>query len=729
MTNLNPLELERLKSLLSGQALTLGEKISTLDMLRFRLPGFFSNLKPELTEENLKDNNFLIKYLTNPYNRNKIKNALRQELSLSTTQQIELEQSLEEPTATEIVSGQPGEQAATAEQPLPAGPATGAPIGGMPGLPSAPRISFGSRRVYNAPHTPKPPPPKSELVVANKSGVIQEAPSGAKLVTATSSGAIKEAPPKQIFTANERGVVTGVRNIKPPSSPSWLKTFGSNSQIFFKRNLGKVWDGLKGIGSGLGRGLAGGIGGGLETAAPSLGRMGHGLANGLQRISAPGGIGGGGIGTGLSKSSNKLALGLIGALLFMVLIGGLLGGLTGTTPPGQAGPLPPGGGGDISNCKFTRGGDSVKELTYKSPLLLGYIQEASTLTSIPSVVLAAFIRVETPSTVTKNDDEIRNLSSVANCPRSETGALGVMQLQPQGTKGHDVGAITNGARLIGKSYDQLTEEDYCDVRKNVIMGAGFILKKMSYTTKDYPSYGDGTKWDSTWTNNRTAIEKLVNGYYGCLVYGGPDPQKCEGPFNYADDVWTSIQNCQVNTVPPGPVLSTILAWDQKIVDGLEAGIWGLFNKLATAITNGTYSTGIWYGADEPTVYWCTYSIIDSYNLAGISGLSKGAHAAVITMRQFWSQSSGLGYKYLDYRTDNTLLKSAQPGYAIFMEAVPGSYTGHEHVALMKIISFDDRGNGVIETNDSNSGQKSNRYPVVGWSITNTPYTVTGFGGI
>lgn len=229
------------------------------------------------------------------------------------------------------------------------------------------------------------------------------------------------------------------------------------------------------------------------------------------------------------------------------------------TSIGEAAPLPPGYiGGEIASCKFTRSGDSIKELTYQSPLLLSYIQEASNLTNIPPVVLAAFIRVETPSTVTKNDNEIKNLSTEAACPKSETGALGVMQLQPEGTKGNDADAITNGAKLIGKEYSQLTKADYCDVRKNIIMGAGFILKKMTYKTKAYPkTYGDGTKWDTAWTNEKEAIDKLVSSYYGCLRYGSPDDvniscNDTRRKYSYGNDVWNSIQSCKVTAPQQTP---------------------------------------------------------------------------------------------------------------------------------------------------------------------------------
>lgn len=187
------------------------------------------------------------------------------------------------------------------------------------------------------------------------------------------------------------------------------------------------------------------------------------------------------------------------------------------------------------------------------------------------------------------------------------------------------------------------------------------------------------------------------------------------------------QKPNINTTGALPPLE----WDQKIVDSLGKGSNGLYSKLPINITNGAHSTGVWLGSDSSTIYWCTFSIVDSYNLASISGLSKNLHAAVVTMRQFWkgSQAASLGYKYLDYQSNNDLLRLAQPGYAIFMESASGVHTGFEHAAMLKVISIDVRGNGFVDTNDSNSHLKTNHYPVVEWSIKNTPYAVRGLGGI
>lgn len=191
--------------------------------------------------------------------------------------------------------------------------------------------------------------------------------------------------------------------------------------------------------------------------------------------------------------------------------------------------------GNISQCRFTRSDQNPREASFKSPLLMSYMEEASKLTEIPLVVLAAFMRVESPSSVNYTDEQVQNYQ----CAKSITGALGIMQIQPVGTKGHDDPAVANGAKLLGIDYNSLTEADYCDVRKSIIMGAGFILKKMSYL-----GFGDGTKWKPEWNRDQDAIYALAKSYYGCINYGGSDPLKCEGPYNYGQDVFNSIISCQ-----------------------------------------------------------------------------------------------------------------------------------------------------------------------------------------
>lgn len=441
-------------------------------------------------------------------------------------------------------------QAATGTAQAPAGEPAGAMAGGLPfGIPTA--GSYGSGRgVIKPPSPPQPKPetPKSELVTANKSGVVVEKPeTPSKLYIADKSGRVvgektigSEAakPPAQskLYVANKSGVITGERNIKLPSrfNFSSFKNVGSRAGIFFKKYSGRIAGGLGQIAKGLGRGIAGP---GLTGAYNLLGKAGTGSINAFANLSNQAA----GRGAFVKGSSKKLALAFLGALFLFVFGAGLLGGITGTTPVGETSPI----GTDLISCKFTRGDKNPKEASFKSSTLLGYIQQASQLSTIPPVVLASFIRVESPDSSNMSDSQIVNYS--ASCAKSPTGALGIMQIQPPGTtsaRGDPASCddcIDAGAKLVGKTASTMTAQDYCDPRTNIIVGAGWILKKMSKL-----GYGDGTKWNPEWTNNRTAIEALVNTYYGDVLY----PNVNSGPFNYADDVSASIQNCQLQTAPP-----------------------------------------------------------------------------------------------------------------------------------------------------------------------------------
>lgn len=190
---------------------------------------------------------------------------------------------------------------------------------------------------------------------------------------------------------------------------------------------------------------------------------------------------------------------------------------------------------------------------------------------------------------------------------------------------------------------------------------------------------------------------------------------------------------QTVITPPGDSskLAGIVSWDEKIVNSLEQGLWGYFNRKSTEDTNGNYSTGTWPSTNGGNLYWCTYSIVDAYRLAGVDGLSKSAHAAVVNMQQFWATKgvTEFGFKYLDYYDSSTSIKSLSPGFAMFMERSPGQFTGSEHVNLIKEVIIDDQGNGYFITLDSNSSSKTRKYTVAGFKVLNTIYPVVGFGGV
>lgn len=188
-----------------------------------------------------------------------------------------------------------------------------------------------------------------------------------------------------------------------------------------------------------------------------------------------------------------------------------------------------------------------------------------------------------------------------------------------------------------------------------------------------------------------------------------------------------------NTSPPQDT-TDVLAWDAKINASLELGyVYGTpyYQRMVQTITNGSYTAIKRQGLVENTapqgLYWCTNSIIDSYNLSGKNGLGDGQQA-VVSMVAFWNSHGG--YTYYDYLngSHSSVLKVVQPGFAIFFESSPGVHTGQEHVAMVKSIQVDSNGNGSIQTYDSNSPVRVSHYPVIGWSVKNTPYLLVGFGG-
>lgn len=264
-------------------------------------------------------------------------------------------------------------------------------------------------------------------------------------------------------------------------------------------------------------------------------------------------------------------------LLFLLFMMGMLIFLTG------AGPIsPPVGGGDISMCLFTRSDQSPPDVKIKSSTLVNLFMEAERTTSVPAKILAALARLESPGFVAnaENDHDAffnRNFTDITrSCAphfggaagMSPTGALGLMQIQPTGTTGHFAEGVDYGARFFGKTVDTLTVADYCDVRKSILLAAGFTIKKL------YRSYGigDGTKWDPAWTNSRDTINKVAESYYGCLPYGGVTA--CTGPYNYGDDVWKSVSSCVVTTptckpVPAGDLRSAILSEYSITLDGFS----------------------------------------------------------------------------------------------------------------------------------------------------------------
>lgn len=213
----------------------------------------------------------------------------------------------------------------------------------------------------------------------------------------------------------------------------------------------------------------------------------------------------------------------------------------------------------------------------------------------------------------------------------------------------------------------------------------------------------------------------------CLV-----PQAAFALETESNTVTTNVGN-PPDSLRGGPIpiekLAQIFYWGQIINDALLQGLpQTSFNKMVNNITNGSYTASIRQALDrgvgQTGIYWCTNLIIDAFNLAGITGLGPN-HQGVRGMLDFWKTTPG--YVFIA-NTGTDSLKTIKPGFAVF-RINPGDYT-FDHVSMVKNISIDDRGNGSIETIDSNSF-KGWISTVVNGKIIDTTFLapIVGFGGI
>ncbi len=176
----------------------------------------------------------------------------------------------------------------------------------------------------------------------------------------------------------------------------------------------------------------------------------------------------------------------------------------------------------------------------------------------------------------------------------------------------------------------------------------------------------------------------------------------------------------------------------QITNALQIGFDGGFNKLTQRITNNSYTTSYWPSTNYSNKYYCTYLVIDSFNLAGHNELSEVNDGWVYNMINHWKQLPG--YIFLDYYrgSHESILRQVQPGYAIFYLNNPNATSPSsdgDHTAIVKSISFNSQGDGTLETYDSNVGSVINGYIIAGWDILGTlrgrpghlNYSVMGFG--
>lgn len=182
-----------------------------------------------------------------------------------------------------------------------------------------------------------------------------------------------------------------------------------------------------------------------------------------------------------------------------------------------------------------------------------------------------------------------------------------------------------------------------------------------------------------------------------------------------------------------------LEWAQKISSALEPGFDGSNDKMVANISNAGYTAPQSVGTSSGNKYWCTYLVIDAFNLAGHTGLNRASHGGAVYMMGFWKSNGN--YVFLDYYNSShqDVLKQVQPGYSIIFQDNPGTTTigDFDHAAMVYSINVNAHGDGVIETLDANlpaEWGKTITYPISAWDIKGTlrgsnhpNYSIMGFG--
>lgn len=169
---------------------------------------------------------------------------------------------------------------------------------------------------------------------------------------------------------------------------------------------------------------------------------------------------------------------------------------------------------------------------------------------------------------------------------------------------------------------------------------------------------------------------------------------------------------------------SVIEWAQKTADSLVVGGGGY--KSGDGYDNRTQDFTSPCGSSLPRSewdgqYWCTYLVIDAYTLAGIGGVSNDkGDAGVPAMHAHWDSLPG--FYTLDYGggPNQDTIQKVRPGFAIF-------FGDNDHVGLVKSITYDEHGNGTLETYESNSSAPSHKWPISEWKVING-FTISLFGG-
>jgi len=209
--------------------------------------------------------------------------------------------------------------------------------------------------------------------------------------------------------------------------------------------------------------------------------------------------------------------------------------------------------------------------------------------------------------------------------------------------------------------------------------------------------------------------------------GGPQPPSGYYCIDDVDPDMCDDENSYL--VPKGASgvsgsCGTVIAQAHKLVDALPQYMKGLRDALTTTVSNCGYSTGPASG------YVSTHFVIDTYNLAGFSDLSKSKAAHVSPSGLFsWWQSAPSGYEFIPYSP--TVVQAFGSGQKDLTGCVMFLQTSSSyHIGIVNYLElYTANGDGVISILQSGTRMYIDRFPVAAWNIENTSTNQTSTQGV
>jgi len=230
-----------------------------------------------------------------------------------------------------------------------------------------------------------------------------------------------------------------------------------------------------------------------------------------------------------------------------------------------------GGGEEIAQCTFYRGGDKSQGLTIGNPALAALISDISTKVGVPGSIVAGIMRVETGGALSSSDSSYLTNDYDSHCslpsvmlpvPSNQTLevcgrsgiAFGIMQFTPDTFKGTFNINQTDMQNIFGKTsfnsqlkaFDQKEPDNVLRIYsvKDSIIAAAFKLR------------ADKQSINSTGTWDEATVKEIAARYYGRNADGTTNYVGYDGSTqNYGNDLWKSYSSCIAPTTPIGTLAS------------------------------------------------------------------------------------------------------------------------------------------------------------------------------